>query len=84
MELKDTYSATETARLLDISRQAIYAWIKEGKISAIEQGVVRKRIVIPASAIRAVLREAGFTLEERLAALAQEDKENSLALPLAA
>lgn len=56
------YTAKEIADHFRVSRQAVYDWISEGKLRAIQIG---KRIRIPESALRAFIRpiEPGERIE---------------------
>lgn len=76
MELKASYNIKETALILGVSRNTVYAWRDAGKLEQVMEGIVVKRPYITAASIRAVLQDAGYTLEQRLQEL--ETEGNSL------
>jgi excisionase family DNA binding protein len=54
-----TLSVVEAARALGISRASAYSAIHEGRIPAIR--VSKRRLVVPVSALRRLLDEAGVS-----------------------
>jgi excisionase family DNA binding protein len=89
MGTEKLYSATEAARLLGVSRQAVYDWMEQGKLRYEETGVTVKRKRVLESSIREVLEAAGYTLEQRIESISEEETEghtvnNSSPLPMAA
>lgn len=48
------YTVKEISEHFSVSRQAVYDWIKEGKLRAIKLG---ERVRVPDSALRAFIQE---------------------------
>jgi predicted site-specific integrase-resolvase len=78
LELKELYSVSETVALLGVARSTVYVWRDEGKLTEVRKGVAVRRMFITAESIRAVLEQAGHTLEGRIAELNSLQQEDSL------
>jgi excisionase family DNA binding protein len=59
IELERHYRAREAAALLGVTERSVRTWIAEGRLPVIR--VSRTAVLIPASAIRAMLRKATAT-----------------------
>jgi excisionase family DNA binding protein len=57
------YTVKEIATRFRVSRQAVYDWIKEGKLRAVQ---ISERVRVPESALRELVRpiEPGERIEE--------------------